>query len=74
MEKLNAIISNVLELDESKLTDELTINDVDSWDSLRQMELIANIEDEFGIELTFDEISDMNSIKSIREIVASKVA
>lgn len=72
MEKLNEIISNVLELDESKLTDELTINDVDSWDSLRQMELIANIEEEFGIELTFDEISDMTSVKRIREIVSEK--
>ena len=74
MDKLNKIFSRILELDESKISDDLSINNVPSWDSINQMALIAAIEEDFEIELTFDEISDMTSVKKIKDIVLAKVA
>lgn len=73
MDKLNKIFSRILELDESKISDDLSINNVPSWDSINQMALIAAIEEDFEIELTFDEISDMTSVKKIKDIVLAKV-
>ncbi len=53
-------------------SDALTTNDVDLWDSLRHMELIVAIEQEFNFALTFDEISSMQNIGAIRELIVSK--
>jgi acyl carrier protein len=72
IEKLNGIISRILEIDESKITNEMDINNVPSWDSINQMALIAAIEEDFEIELSFDEISEMNSVKKIRELMIAK--
>jgi acyl carrier protein len=72
MEKLNKIISRILEIDESKISDDLDMNNVSSWDSINQMALIAAIEEDFEIELTFDEISEMNSVRKIRELLSAK--
>ena len=74
IEKLNGIISRVLEIDESKLSDTMDINNVPFWDSINQMALIVEIEEDFEIELSFDEISEMNSVKKIHEIIAAKIS
>ena len=74
IEKLNGIISRVLEIDESKLSDTMDINNVPFWDSINQMALIVAIEEDFEIELSFDEISEMNSVKKIHEIIAAKIS
>lgn len=50
------------------------MDDVSLWDSLRHMELIVAIEQKFGFELNFDEISSMNSIGGIRKLVDSKLS
>ncbi|MES2394530.1 MAG: acyl carrier protein [Bacteroidota bacterium] len=72
MKDINAILSSILELSENNLKDELKMEDIALWDSLRHMELIANIESSLGFELSFEEISEMTSIGKIREIVSNK--
>jgi acyl carrier protein len=74
IKKLNGIISRILEIDESKISDTMDINNVPSWDSINQMALIVAIEEDFEFELTFDEISEMNSVKKIHEIIAAKIS
>jgi len=46
---------------------------VDGWDSLKHMELIVTIENEFGIpKLEMDEIVEMTSIAKIKEVLQGK--
>ena len=45
---------------------------VDSWDSLTHMELIANLECEFDIEFTADEIMEMTTVAQIRKLLEAK--
>lgn len=73
MQKIDGIIAKVLEIRESDLDDSMNMDTVSSWDSLRNMELIATLESEFSFELTFDEISDMVSVGKVREIVTKKL-
>lgn len=66
------VLSKTLSIPENKLTNELTMKDVDSWDSLKHMDLIASLEITFNVEFTFDEIVAMQSIGSIIRILKEK--
>ena len=71
--ELDKIFIETLKLDPNGLSDELTMGQVESWDSLQHMDLIVAIEEHFGIMFSGDEIVDMVSVWAIRRLVADKV-
>ena len=73
MKKLNQIISEVLRIKEEDLKDELIVQDLVSWDSLKHMDLISSIEKDFNIQFGMDEILSMKDIKTIKKIVNEKL-
>jgi acyl carrier protein len=73
MDKLNSIISEVFKIKENELTEEFSMQNVENWDSLKQMDLITSIENGLDIEFTMDEILIMKDIKMIRKIVNDKL-
>tara|TARA_Y100000389_G_scaffold152542_1_gene152575 strand:+ start:3365 stop:3589 length:225 start_codon:yes stop_codon:yes gene_type:complete len=73
MKKLNQIISGVLRIKEEELKDKLTMQDLESWDSLKHMDLITSIEKDFNIQFSMDEILIMTDIKTIKKIVNEKL-
>ncbi|MBO4500435.1 MAG: acyl carrier protein [Bacteroidaceae bacterium] len=46
-----------------------TMENIDKWDSIGQMSLVAMIEDEFGIELEPDEVMQFTSFATGLEIL-----
>ena len=48
--------------------------DVEAWDSLKHMELIASLEEQLGIQLSFEEIVSMRSVADIKRVLNSKGA
>jgi len=73
MDKLNKILVENFEISESEVLKNLTMDDISTWDSLTHMGLIVAIENEFGIELTGDDIADMTSCDTIRTIVTKYI-
>jgi acyl carrier protein len=73
-DKLKELLIEVLQLPSGELSDDMTMETVEEWDSLRHMELIVAVEETFNFELTGDEIASMGSIGGIRKIVEAKVA
>ncbi len=71
-DKLTELMAGLLRLDKSSISDDLTMQQSDVWDSLKHMELIVSIEDEFNVELSSDDIVQMLSVKAIREILKRK--
>ena len=63
-EKLKSIFLRVLELE--TLREDLSINDVDLWDSTGHINLMLEIEQEFNIQLSPDEIISLSSLPLIR--------
>ncbi len=57
---------------ESQLTDETRLLSLEEWDSLSHMFFITKLERSYEIELTGDEIADMQTIGDIKRIIASK--
>jgi acyl carrier protein len=73
-EKIANLLAEVLQIPAGSVADDLSMSDVESWDSLKHMELIVSLEKAFGIELTFDEIVAMRSVREIRRVLAQKGA
>jgi acyl carrier protein len=45
---------------------DLKLGDLDEWDSLGHLELVAQIESEFGISIDLDDIQELVSLDAIR--------
>ena len=70
--KLEYLISEILHIPEDKVTDDLTMSEVETWDSLEHMNMVASLEQSFGVEYTFDEIVHMQSVGEIKRVLRSK--
>ena len=72
--RIDDVFRDVLELDDDfVITDELSIDDIDEWDSLTSMELNTQLEKEFNIKFSFDEIVEMDHVGAIKKIVRGKI-
>ena len=63
------IMADVLKMAETDITENLTIDDLEAWDSLKHMDLVVSIEQAFNIELTLDEIVIMTSVVAIKRVL-----
>jgi len=70
MEKVNSIIATTFKISIEKVSENHTMKEIRTWDSLKHMELIVSIESEFGIEISGDDIAEMISLDAVRQTVA----
>ncbi|MCX6901175.1 MAG: acyl carrier protein [Verrucomicrobia bacterium] len=71
-EKVQTILVDVLHIPALQVRDSLAMKEVETWDSMRHMELVASIEQTFGIELTMDEIVSMISVGDIKRVLRGR--
>ena len=69
LEKYNEAFCNSFEITEDKLNG-LKYQDVELWDSVGHMTLVANLEDAFDIMMETDDIIDLSSYEKGKEILA----
>ena len=60
-----------MEIESSELTDESGPEDVENWDSYNGLLLIDEIESEFNVKFTIEEIFDINSIADIKKYLTN---
>ena len=72
LERLQNIFREVFD-DENLVIDETTTpEDIEDWDSLTSMELVAGIEKEFGFKFTTAEIKQLVNVGEIIKVIANK--
>lgn len=69
--KLAPIFSETFEED-IELTPELSAADVENWDSLGNIRLFVAIEEEFSIQFTTGEISNLKNVGELADAILSK--
>ncbi|EFR96539.1 acyl carrier protein [Listeria seeligeri FSL S4-171] len=62
LEKVTKIIVDRLGVEESKVTLEASFKDDLGADSLDVVELVMELEDEFGVEISDDDAANINSV------------
>lgn len=61
VEKVMRVLEIVLNQNLSELThDKIVPDNIHNWDSLTHLSLITALEDEFDIDISIDDISEMN--------------
>lgn len=77
MEKLltevNLIFREVLENDTLQINTETSAQDIDNWDSLNHVMLIAAIESKYNISFELDEMIEFKNVGDILNAVNSKI-
>lgn len=72
-ENVVRIMAETFRVKENDIFPELAMEDMDEWDSLMHMELIANLEEELGVEFDVDEITEMNTVAKVLNIIEAKL-
>lgn len=72
MKPFNSIVTEQLKIPEAEIKDTLTPEDVPDWDSMNYLLFIAELEKEYNISFTMDEVLSADSLGSVRKIVQSK--
>jgi len=75
--ELQDIFRDVFDNDELVLTDDMTADQVEGWDSLTHINLIIAIEKQFGVKFTTAEMTGQNgenrNIGTFLQLLAGKV-
>jgi acyl carrier protein len=61
------IFKKVMGLD--SISDDMEMNDIAEWDSLKQVQLIVELEEKLNLDFEFEDIISMTSIKKIDQVL-----
>lgn len=70
-ERLSEIFSEVFD-EELTVTADTTSNDIEDWDSLSHITLIAAIEDAFGLRFSMKEVVGMANVGELAQIISAR--
>ena len=78
MDKMNELLSRihkvfkiVLRDDDIEITETTCSDDVNGWNSLQHINILAMLEEEFQIEFTADQIASMESVADMLRVIKS---
>lgn len=72
--RLTDIFRNVFDDDEIVLTDSTTADDIEDWDSLEQINLLVAIEKRFNIKFRLADVSHLENVGAMVDLVAKLIA
>ena len=72
MNTFDQLLDEIFEGDAEAVADDLPFPDAPGWDSLKHAQLIAGIEQRFGVDLSRDEISRMTTKRAARDVLAAR--
>ena len=72
-ERLNEVFQDVFGDDDITVSDTTTAKDVDGWDNLRHITLLAAIEDEFDIEFSMGQTVKMKNVGEMVDYIEDEV-
>ena len=71
--QLKSIVATVMGIPESMISKDLSPDLLEKWDSLRHMNLVTAVEEEFNIVFEYDEIVQVMEYRILEEIVRRKL-
>lgn len=72
MRTFNQIVSKVFSIDESMVNDEMSSKDIEDWDSMNYLLLISELESEYSVTFTMDEVMNAKTLGDIHAIVDAR--
>lgn len=72
-ERLDAVFQDVFDDDEITVNEETTADDIEDWDSLEHINLVAAVETEFGMKFTMGEVVTMKNVGEMVDIILTRI-
>ena len=72
--KLNKVFQTVFDDENIIVNDKTTSNDIIDWDSLEHINLVVAVEQEFGIKFSMLEVTNMDNVGDMVDIIISKIS
>ena len=72
-QRLTNVFREFFDDDEIEIDAETTADDIDDWDSLNHITLMAAVEDEFGIRLSMGEVSGLDNVGALADVIRKKI-
>ena len=72
-ERLNQVFREIFDDESIVIHDAMTAKDIYEWDSLMHITLVVGTEKEFGMELTAEEIGNLNSVGELLDIISERM-
>lgn len=71
--RLESIFRDIFGDDTICLTAETNAEDIEGWDSLKHISIMAAIQDEFSVSFDMDEIMKMNNVGEMADAIEGKL-
>lgn len=72
-EKLTEVFRDVFDDGSITLSDETTAADIEDWDSLTHITLLATVEEEFGMKFSMKAVQGMQNVGEMVDLIAAAV-
>ena len=73
-DRIKYVMSAVFELPIDQITDDISSDNINAWDSLKHMNLVVALEDEFNVQFTDDNIIELINMKLIIAVLLEKLS
>ena len=71
---LKSVLASVLEVDADQIDDASSMDTIESWDSLRQMNLVLALEEAFALSIPDDDAANATSYKLLVLVLDEQLA
>lgn len=72
MEELNQIIEKIFKVEVSAISDQMSPEDIPTWDSMNYLMFISEVEKKFQITFTMDEVLNSKNLGDIKAAIKNK--
>lgn len=73
-EKLTEIFRDVFDNEDITISEATTAADIDGWDSLTHITLLATAEDEFDVKFTMKAVQHLQNVGELADLIAEGLA
>lgn len=71
--KLNEVFQDVFDDSSITVNETTTSNDIEDWDSLEHINLIAAVEQEFGVKFNMGQVVTMKNVGEMADLILNQL-
>jgi acyl carrier protein len=73
LKSLEQVFQKVFKNQELKINENSSPNDIDEWDSINQLTLISDVEEQFKVKFNLNEIIEIEKVQDILDVLDEKL-
>ena len=72
--RIKDVMSAIFEVDAGSINEESSQDNIENWESIKTLDLIVALEEEFGVTIPLEEVGNMTNFKYIKLMIEELAA